>query len=124
MGYLFGDIFAVTTEDLYWIYGGGAAGARGRRLALAAAAPRLAVHEELAAAEGVEPGRGSRPCSSSLLAVTIAIAIKIVGVLLVIAFLIVPAVAARPFSATPERMAVLAGLVAVASVVVGPRPVG
>ena len=56
-----------------------------------------------------------------MLAVTIAIAMKIVGVLLVIAFLIVPAVAARPFAATPERMAVLAGLVAVASVVVGPR---
>jgi zinc transport system permease protein len=51
--------------------------------------------------------------------VTIAIAMKIVGVLLVIAFLIVPAVAARPFSATPERMAVLAGIVAVASVIIG-----
>jgi zinc transport system permease protein len=44
---------------------------------------------------------------------------KIVGVLLVIAFLIVPAVAARPFAATPERMALIAGCVAVASVLIG-----
>ncbi len=54
-----------------------------------------------------------------MLAVTIAIAMKIVGVLLVIAFLIVPAVAARPFAETPERMAIIAGVVAVASVVMG-----
>ncbi|MGE0024662.1 MAG: metal ABC transporter permease, partial [Hyphomicrobium sp.] len=36
-----------------------------------------------------------------------------------IAFLIVPAVAARPFSATPERMAALAAVIAAASVVLG-----
>src|SRR5690606_21440811 len=47
LGYLFGDIFAVSTEDLWWVYGGGA-------LALAMLAwlwqPLLsmAVHSELA----------------------------------------------------------------------------
>ena len=117
VGYLFGDIFAVSTEDLYWIYGGGA-------IVLAMIAwlwqplLRLSIHEELAAAEGVRRD-WIKAAFILILAVTIAIAIKIVGVLLVIAFLIVPAVAARPFAATPERMAVLAGLVAVASVVVG-----
>jgi zinc transport system permease protein len=60
-----------------------------------------------------------KPLFILVLAVTIAIAMKIVGVLLVIAFLIVPAVAARPFSATPERMAILAGIVAVTSVIIG-----
>jgi zinc transport system permease protein len=54
-----------------------------------------------------------------LLAVTIAVAIKVVGVLLVIAFLIVPAVAARPLAATPERMALSAALVAVAGSTLG-----
>ncbi|HRN84931.1 MAG TPA: metal ABC transporter permease, partial [Hyphomicrobium sp.] len=39
--------------------------------------------------------------------------------LLVIAFLIVPAVAARPLASTPERMAILAAVVGVASVVLG-----
>jgi zinc transport system permease protein len=117
MGYLFGDIYAVTTGDLYWIYGGGL-------LVLVVLSRlwqpllRLAVHEDLAAAEGVDRG-WVKALFIVLLAVTIAIAIKIVGALLIIAFLIVPAVAARPFSATPERMVIVAGLVAVASVVAG-----
>jgi len=117
MGYLFGDIFAVTASDLYWIYGGGA-------VVLAATVwlwqpmLRLAVHEELAAAEGVNRD-AVKAAFIVLLSLTIAVAIKIVGALLVIAFLIVPAVAARPFSATPERMAVLAALIAALSVVLG-----
>jgi zinc transport system permease protein len=44
---------------------------------------------------------------------------KIVGVLLVMAFLVVPAVAARPLAATPERMVLLTAAVAAASVVLG-----
>ena len=40
-------------------------------------------------------------------------------VLLAVAFLIMPAVAARPFAATPERMAVLAATIGVAGVLGG-----
>ncbi len=54
-----------------------------------------------------------------LLAVVIAVAMKIVGVLLVMAFLVVPAVAARPLAGTPERMAVLAAVIAVVSTIFG-----
>jgi len=117
MGYLFGDIFAVTETDLVWVLGGGV-------LVLAVLAwlwqpmLRLAVHEELAAAEGIDRGR-VKAIFIVLLSLTVALAIKIVGALLVIAFLIVPAVAARPLSATPERMAGLAALVAAVSVVLG-----
>lgn len=117
MSYLFGDIFAVTTTDLLWIYAGGI-------LVLAVLARlwqpmlRLAVHEELASAEGV-PRDIVKAIFIVLLSLTIAIAIKIVGALLVIAFLIVPAVAARPFSSTPERMAILAAVIGALSVVLG-----
>ena len=117
MGYLFGDIFAVTTTDLYWVFGGGA-------LVLAVLSRlwqpmlRLAVHEELASAEGVNRD-AVKAIFIVLLSLTIAIAIKIVGALLVIAFLIVPAVAARPLSSTPERMALLAALIAAVSVLLG-----
>lgn len=117
MGYLFGDIFAVTATDLYWVYGGGV-------LVLAVLVwlwqpmLRLAVHEELASAEGVDRNV-VKAIFIVLLSLTIAIAIKIVGALLVIAFLIVPAVAARPFSATPERMAALAAAIAATSAVLG-----
>lgn len=117
MAYLFGDIFAVTTTDLLWIYGGGA-------IVLSILSRlwqpmlRLAVHEELASAEGVNRDV-VKGLFIVLLSLTIAIAIKIVGALLVIAFLIVPAVAARPFATTPERMAILAALIAVVSVAAG-----
>lgn len=117
MGFLFGDILAVTSSDLVWIYAGGA-------LVLAILAwlwqplLRLAVHEELAAAEGVNRDV-VKTIFIVLLSVTIAMAIKIVGALLVIAFLIVPAVAARPLASTPERMALIAVAVGVASVAAG-----
>ena len=117
MSYLFGDVFAVTTTDLYWIYGGGA-------LVLCAALylwkplVRLSLHEDLATAEGLNPAR-TKAAFDILLAVVIAVAMKIVGVLLVMAFLVVPAVAARPFAATPGRMAVLAAILAAIGVVIG-----
>jgi zinc transport system permease protein len=117
MGYLFGDVYAVTTGDLYWVAGGGLA----VLAALAWLWPdllRLAVHRELAEAEGVEAAR-VRFAFTLLLAFTVSIAMKIVGALLIIAFLIVPVVAARPFAATPERMAVLAAAFAAAGVGAG-----
>ena len=101
-GFLFGDVFAVTGTDVAIIFIGGAA-------VLAVVAwlwqplLRLAVHEELAAAEGVDR-ETVRTVFIVLLAVTIAVAMKIVGILLVMAFLVVPAVAARPLARTPERM--------------------
>jgi zinc transport system permease protein len=117
LGFLFGDVFAVTRADIAWIAGGGAA-----VLAIVAwlwqPLLRLALHEDLAAAEGIDR-RQVRAIFTILLAVTIAVAMKIVGVLLVMAFLVVPAVAARPISGTPERMVLLTALVAAASVVAG-----
>ncbi len=117
MGYLFGDILAVGTRDLFWIYGGGA-------LVLGATAwiwrPLLAlsVNEELAAAEGVDVARMSA-LFMLLLAFTVALAMKLVGILLIAALLVIPAAAARPFAATPERMAVIACGIAVLSVLAG-----
>ncbi len=117
VGYLFGDIYAVSWEDLIWVYGGGAL-VLGSIVRLWPSLLRLAVHEELAAAEGV--GRNPvRIAFTLLLSVAIAVAIKIIGILLIIAFLIVPVVAARPLSGTPERMAVLTAVIAVASAIAG-----
>jgi zinc transport system permease protein len=115
MTYLFGDILAVGEADIDLIWGGGI-------LVLLALAklwrPLIAatVNPELAEAEGMEPER-TRLFFMLLLALVIAIAIKVVGILLVTAMLIIPAAAARRFSGSPEVMAVLAsvlGMVAVA----------
>ncbi|MEQ1718254.1 MAG: metal ABC transporter permease, partial [Hyphomicrobium sp.] len=54
-----------------------------------------------------------------LLAVTVAVAMKVIGILLIVAFLIMPAAAARVFARTPEQMALYAAIVAVVSVVLG-----
>ena len=117
MSYLFGDILSVTEADLYWVFGGGAV-VLGLTLWLWRPLVRLSLHEELATAEGIDP-RLSRGLFDIMLAVTIAVAMKIVGILLVMAFLVVPAVAARPLASTPGRMAVIAALVAILSVAGG-----
>jgi len=53
------------------------------------------------------------------MAVVIAIAMKIVGILLITALLIIPAAAARRFARTPEVMAILASLLGAVAVVGG-----
>lgn len=117
MGYLFGDVFAVTEADLVTIGIGGCV-VLAATLWLWRPLVRQSLHEDLATAEGVSP-RLPRALFDILLAVTIAVSMKIVGILLVMAFLIVPAVAARPLASTPERMTILAAIIAALSVIAG-----
>lgn len=117
LGYLFGDIFSVSNDDLWWVYGAGAL-ALGVLAWLWQPLLSMAVHEELAAAEGVRRDL-VKGTFVVLLALAIAIAIKVVGILLAVAFLIMPAAAARPLSTTPERMALLAAALAAAGVIAG-----
>ena len=117
MAFLFGDIFAITPVDLQWMYVGGT-------LALAATwfvwrpLVALSVHEDLAAAEGT-PVERIKVIFVLVLALVVAIAIKIVGTLLTIAFLIMPAAAARPLSETPEQMVLFAAIFGGLSVALG-----
>ncbi|ACM26881.1 zinc ABC transporter permease subunit ZnuB [Agrobacterium sp. SHOUNA12C] len=117
IAFLFGDILAVSRADIAMIWGGGL-------FVLAAIAwlwrPLLAstVNPELAEAEGLRPER-AKLFFMLLMAVVIAIAMKIVGILLITALLIIPAATARRFAATPEMMAVFASLVGAVAVVGG-----
>ena len=117
MGFLFGDILAVSRWDIALIYLGGL-------VILGIVAwlwrPLLAstVNEELAEAEGLSPER-SRLVFMLLMALVIAIAMKIVGILLITALLIIPAATARRFAATPEQMAVLASFIGAIAVAGG-----
>ena len=115
MGWLFGDILAVGAEDMLWLWGGAA-------LILAALASQwrslvaAAVDEDLALVEGHKVAR-ARTMLMLLVALGVAAAMKVVGVMLVSAMLIIPAASARRLARTPEQMALLAavaGLVAVA----------
>ncbi|AYC30928.1 zinc ABC transporter permease subunit ZnuB [Pseudomonas cavernae] len=117
MGYLFGDLLAVSPTDLAWIVGGSA-------LVLLALLglwrPLLAVtvHEELAKVEGL-PVAGLRLALMLLIAVVIAVAMKIVGVLLITSLLIIPAAAAQRHARTPEQMAIGASLLGLLAVGAG-----
>jgi len=115
--YLFGDILAVSTVDLFWVWGGAAAVLGALRLLWR---PLLAitVHEELARVEGVPVGL-VRLSFMVMIALVIAIAMKIVGVLLITALMIIPAAAARRFSHTPEQMALLAAVAGALAVLLG-----
>ena len=61
------------------------------------------LNDELAMAAGIDP-RVERLVLSVALAVVVALAIRVVGSLLISALLIVPAAAARGLAPTPERM--------------------
>lgn len=104
--YLLGDILSVSLSDLYII------------LLVATIIgclvwcfwkPLLAitVNEAMASVEGV-PVKRVKLLLLFMLALTIAVAIKIVGVLLITALLIIPAASARYLSRTPEQMVLCA----------------
>ena len=117
MGFLFGDILAVTTNDLAVIWFGGLGVLIGlsfiwRRLFAAT------VNYELAKAEGAKPDF-TNIVFMVLVAAVIAVSMKLVGVLLITALLIIPAATARRFATSPEHMAVIAAAIGALSVFVG-----
>lgn len=117
MGFLFGDVLAITSFDLAVIWGGGVLvlGVLSRIWHPLFAAT---VNYELATAEGVQPDVAN-VIFMTLMAAVIAVSMKIVGVLLITALLIIPAATARRFSASPEMMAAIAAIVGVLSVWLG-----
>jgi len=117
MGWLLGDILAVGWADVWLIWGGGAMVLAGLAMVWR---PLLAatVNEDLAAIEGHAIGR-SRMILMVLVALVVAVAMKVVGVLLVTALLVIPAATARRLAGTPERMAALAGLIGMLAVGAG-----
>ena len=109
MSYLFGDILAVGKTDLIVIWVGalvvvGLVVWRWSGLLLST------LNTDLALASGFKPKREQFFLTIAL-AMVVAVAIKVVGVLLIAAMLIVPAATARAFSHTPEMMAVIAACI-------------
>ncbi|HEK0906589.1 TPA: zinc ABC transporter permease subunit ZnuB [Pseudomonas putida] len=109
MAYLFGDLLAISTTDLSWILGGSVL-VLGLLAVLWRPLLAITVHEELAMVEGL-PVAALRMALMLLIAVVIAVAMKIVGVLLII-----PAAAAQRHARSPEQMALGASLLGVAAV--------
>lgn len=117
MGILFGDVLAVSREDILLVYGVAA-------IVLVCLwriwEPLLAatVSSDLAQAEGLG-GRRASLLFTLMLALVIAVSIKVVGVLLITSLLILPAAAARRWSRSPEAMVAVAVLIGIVSVTAG-----
>ncbi len=115
--YLFGALLTIGNTDLLWV------------LIIAALVATvlywywndfvsITVHAEIAEIEGVNESRLNL-ILVLLIALTIAVSMKIVGVLLITSLLIIPPAAARPLATTPEQMAGKASLIGVISVLSG-----
>lgn len=115
--YLFGDILAVSRTDVLtvWI---GCAVILVALVILWRPLLALTINVDLAKAENMKPDR-ARFIFMLLLAIVIAVAINIIGILLITALLIIPAATARRFSTTPEQMAVLAAVIGIAGTILG-----
>ena len=117
MAYLFGDILAVSRFDIAIIWGGAL-------LVIALIAWRwdplltTTLNEELAYASGLNPNREKLILTLSL-GVTVAVAIKVVGALLIVAMLVIPAAASRNLARTPETMVMIAGIIGAISALAG-----
>ena len=115
--YLFGSMLTITDADLAWTLsiGGLVAFALIKKWNDFLSAT---VNAEIAQVEGVNVRR-SNLILIVLVALTIAVAMKIVGVLLITSLLIIPPAAARKLARTPEKMALFASLIGALSVVCG-----
>jgi zinc transport system permease protein len=117
LGYLFGDILAVTPREVVGIYIGAGLALAGL-IAIWRPLLTLTVHADMAAAEGLRVAR-TRLLFTILVALSVAIAMKVVGILLVTAMLIVPAAAMRPLARSPEVMALGAAVIGILAVAGG-----
>ncbi len=115
--YLFGALLTIGNVDLIWIL---------VVAALVAAVlywfwndfVSITVHAEIAEIEGTNVNRLNL-ILVLLIALTIAVSMKIVGVLLITSLLIIPPAAARSLATTPEQMSRKASIIGVISVVLG-----
>ena len=115
--FLFGDILAVTQNDLWGMY-----------LAVLfvviiiclnwSSLLLVTIDEDLAKAEGVNP-LFINLLLTSILTIVVAVSIQIIGLLLITAMLIIPAATSRRLVNSPEMMAIVATLLGIISVILG-----
>ena len=115
--FLFGDILAVTQNDLWGMY-----------LAVLfvviiiclnwSSLLLVTIDEDLAKAEGVNT-LFINLLLTSILTIVVAVSIQIIGLLLITAMLIIPAATSRRLVNSPEKMAIVATLLGIISVILG-----
>ena len=115
--YLFGDILAVNSSEIYYILFGGF-------FVLIflyfnwSSFVLMTIDEKLARAEGINVVI-NQLLIMLLMTIVVAVSFKIVGLLLITSLLIIPAASARQLTHSPELMAVVSSVLAVFSVILG-----
>ncbi|MSE18840.1 zinc ABC transporter permease subunit ZnuB, partial [Pantoea agglomerans] len=117
MAYLFGDLLAVTPDDL-WMMGGGVV------IVLLVMAWQWRSLLSMTISPGLAQGGGVNIQRTRLIlmlvtALTIGVAMKFVGALIITSLLIIPAATARRFVRSPEGMAAVAVVIGVIAVTGG-----
>ncbi|MBC9129842.1 zinc ABC transporter permease subunit ZnuB [Frischella sp. Ac48] len=117
MGYLFGDLLSITLNDIYYILFGTIIVSiilylNWNRFLF------ITVSEELAFSNGINIIK-TKFILTLLLALTIALAMKFVGALIITSLLIIPAATARCYAKSPEQMAIFAIIIGIISVIGG-----
>ncbi|MBG6244967.1 zinc ABC transporter permease [Candidatus Symbiopectobacterium sp. 'North America'] len=106
MAYLFGDLLSVTTQDL-WLIGPGVLVVIAIMCWQWRSLLSMTINQELAYVDGVNL-QHTRLILMLVTALTIGLAMKFVGALIITSLLIIPAATACRFARTPEQMAGLA----------------
>ena len=115
--YLFGDILAVNSLEIYFIILGGL-------FVLIflyfnwASFVLMTIDEKLARAEGINV-LVNQLLIMLLMTIVVAVSFKIVGLLLITSLLIIPAASARQLACSPEVMAIISSTLAVFAVIIG-----
>jgi zinc transport system permease protein len=117
MTYLFGDLLAVDLSDIALMVGSVIIILLVFSQILSPLIS-ISVNEDLARVDGVAVEK-IRFIFMILLSMVIAVALKVVGILLITALLIIPAATARLFSKSPKQMVLISVLIAILAVVVG-----
>ncbi|NHB91041.1 zinc ABC transporter permease subunit ZnuB [Photorhabdus cinerea] len=117
MAYLFGDLLSVTYEDI-WLIAIGVAIVTTLLFWQWNALLSMTVSQEIAFVDGIKIQR-LRVLLMLVTALTIGLAMKFVGALIITSLLIIPAATARRFARTPEQMAGIAIATGIISVTGG-----
>lgn len=116
-GLLFGDILAVSQRDLLIIFAVAAVSIAILILRWKALM-RFVLHADIAQVEGVNTRR-QRLLLMLMIALIVAVSIKLVGILLITSLLILPAASARLLAKSPSQMTILATIISMCAVTMG-----
>ncbi|OOF67569.1 zinc ABC transporter permease subunit ZnuB [Rodentibacter caecimuris] len=117
MAYLFGDLLAMTYQDLAYI-STGVCTVLGLLIYFWKPLLSMTVSPELAQVEGINIQK-MRIILMLMTAFTIALSMKFVGALIITSLLIIPSATARRFAKTPEAMVIIAIIISMISVIGG-----